>query len=318
MSNDETYFEKGREYYRANDNPVWPGRHREHPSAKPGDQEHLGKLVDTKYVKMMLNRLDELEAKTRPSAGASSADGKDLAAFGALLEIQRFTKHVAGWAINHQVGLALEGMKFVPLQPRATKNHPQYLSQRALVDDHIHEKAGAVASFEGDDDPLLARKALLNLLRANPGAIPTRFLRDLIESLEALDYGEVRPLLTPINSGRKRNLTELRLQLRAIGLIQFRRGMGLTKERAVDEVASAMGVGHETVKSWENRLKNEFGALEVERTKELASISASWEVQSIRKARNGTPEAKPGEYAEGYDEEALVKLANEYRSARLP
>ena len=38
-------------------------------------------------------------------------------------------------------GLELRTLKFVPLQPSGTKDHPQYLSERSVVDSHIHEKA---------------------------------------------------------------------------------------------------------------------------------------------------------------------------------
>jgi hypothetical protein len=42
MADGETYFDDGRECYKATGNPVWPSRHRESPSLKPGDEEHKG------------------------------------------------------------------------------------------------------------------------------------------------------------------------------------------------------------------------------------------------------------------------------------
>ena len=127
----ETFFDNGREYYKATNRRVWPHRDREHPSAQPGDEEHLGALIDTKYVRLMLERLDELEKKTRPSASSGDvAEGKDLAARQALKTVGDLVRYVAGWAIDHQVGLAIEGLEFVPLPPSAEK-HPQYLRERA-------------------------------------------------------------------------------------------------------------------------------------------------------------------------------------------
>src|SRR6516164_2513096 len=112
----ETFFDNGREYYKATNRRVWPHRDREHPSAQAGDEEHLGALIDTKYVRLMLERLDELEKKTRPSASSGDvAEGKDLAAREAMTTVAHLVRYAAGWAIDHQVGLAIEGLEFVPL-----------------------------------------------------------------------------------------------------------------------------------------------------------------------------------------------------------
>ena len=96
MAKDETYFERGREYYKATNSPVWPSRLREHPSAKPGDQQHLGPLIEDSYVQFLLKGLDELEKKTRPSLGTESAKQKDLAAFEALKTVASLAEYVAG------------------------------------------------------------------------------------------------------------------------------------------------------------------------------------------------------------------------------
>jgi hypothetical protein len=61
-----------------------------------------------------------------------------------------------------------------------------------------------------------------------------------IEGLEALDYGEVQPLFAPLNTGRKRDLTLLRLQLRALAMVAYRRRLGMTKEKALAEVADVL------------------------------------------------------------------------------
>jgi hypothetical protein len=173
MDEEETYVERGRQYYAETGFPVWPSRHREHPSAKPGDQEHLGPLANSSYVRLLLDRLDNLEKKTRPSAGSVSAERKDFAAFEALELAGDLVEHVAGWAIDHQMGLAAEQLKFVPLQPSRTKEHPQYLCALAIVDDHTHEKANAKLKIRDPGESVVARRAIINLLRANPGAMPS-------------------------------------------------------------------------------------------------------------------------------------------------
>jgi hypothetical protein len=310
----ETYFENGREYYTATDNPVWPRRHRERQSAMPGDKQHLGPLIETSNVRLILERLDALEQKTRPSSGVMSAERKDLAAFEALKFAGNLVRYVAGWAIDHQIGLAAEGLKFIPRQPSGTKNHPQYLSELSLVDSHAHEKAGAALSLS-DDGPFVARKCLVNLLRANPGAMPSWLQHKIIESLEALDYGEVQPMLAPISTGRKRDLTLLRLQLQALALVAYRRKLGLTKEKAVEQVADVLGASPHTLLSWESRLRNEFGRLEVDRTINFAENHASW-VDDARKRERRGEEAEDTEVHEAsYNDAALTELGKKYKAA---
>ena len=93
-----------------------------------------------KYITSLLNRLAELERRSDPSGGTNSAKGKDLAAFDALETAGELVRTVAGWAIDHQAGLAVEELSFVPLRPSQTKQHPQYRAQRDAVDDHKHER----------------------------------------------------------------------------------------------------------------------------------------------------------------------------------
>jgi transcriptional regulator with XRE-family HTH domain len=316
MADDETYFENGREYYKATGNPVWPSRHRERPSLRKGDEQHKGPLIETSYVRLLLERLDGLEQKTRPSSGDLNAERKDLAAFDALKFAGNLVRYVAGWAIDHQIGLAAEGLKFVPLQPFGTKNHPQYLAERSLVDSHAHEKTGGVRSHDDDDGgAFVARKSLVNLLRANPGAMPSWLRHKTIEGLEALDYGEVQPMFAPISTGRKRDLTLLRYQLQALALVAYRRKLGLKKEKSLEQVADALGISPHTLLSWETRLRNEFGRLQVDRTISFAENHASWVAAARKKARRGEEAEDTEVHEAGYDDVALMKLGKKYKAA---
>jgi hypothetical protein len=112
------------------------------------------------YVACLIDRLCELEQRTDPKDGIKSAVGKDLASFEALHVAGKLIQALAGWALDHQVGLALEGLEFVPLQPSGTKDHPEYLAARKNVDDHVHEKSGGSL---GVLDPVIARSLLVNL-----------------------------------------------------------------------------------------------------------------------------------------------------------
>lgn len=271
MSN-ETYWWNGQELYRSNDRPVWPERHRELPYRKEGTEEQKGALIEDGFVKITLSHLDEAEKKTRPMLGGQSAEAKDLAAFGALKEAAWLVHHVAGWAIDHQRGLALRGLSFVPLQPNQTKTHPDYLQGRAVVDSHEHEKAGAQVEAS-ELDPATARRIMINILVPMAGhlGIPPK----MINALRALDFGEVAPELRRVETNAKQGLTERQLQLRAISYVEYEVAKGRKKGLAQVEAAKEFGVQHtdlgsDTVRGWEAQLREFFGDLEVDRTIAIA------------------------------------------------
>jgi len=282
---------------------VWPRR-----NAGPRPEAHA------KYISTLLARLAELEQKTRPDGGTSTAAEKDGAAFDALRFAGQLVEAVAGWAIDHQVGLAAEGLKFIPSQPEATKSHKQYLAARSAVDSHEHEKIGGTAKLD-KADPFFARKCLANLLQANPGGLPSWLCSLAINGLEALDYGEVTPMFAPVRTGLKRGLTEKRLMLRAIALVAYRRARGFTKEAALAEVADALSLSPDTIGSWERRLRNEFGDLEVARTIAFARNHALWMNEAARKKRKGEEILDVGVHGAAYDDAALEALAEQYRAA---
>jgi hypothetical protein len=273
-------------------------------------------LSGDNYVLSILDQLDELERKTRPDLGAKSAAGKDLAAFEALELAGKLVQYVAGWAMAHEIGLAAEVLRFVPLQPFGTKNHPDYVAQKALVDDHRHEIRGGAVDMDLSD-PHLARKCIINTLSPNCAGMPHSMQREIVEALEALDWGEVRPILEPVLKGNKRTLTELRLQMRAIAMVTYREALGVEKHKAQKEVAAALGVAFETLKAWERPLKEKFGAVAVERQKSFAANHAS-HVKAKREYAATGKEVK-GEQLEvhesSYGSNALAQLGTKYKEA---
>jgi hypothetical protein len=243
------------------------------PSEYPS-RRWTNKAKRKKYVASLLDQLNNLEARCHPNGGSNSAKGKDLAAFDALETAGSLVRVVAGWALDHQIGLALEGLSFVPLQPSQTKKHPEYKKQRDLVDDHRHERNGANL-VHVIEDPRVARRLLANLLRANPGAFPTALSLPVVEAIEGLEFGEPSPFFTPVKTGRKAGLRERRLHLRAIGFIAHRRAKGITKRRALEDVATAFGQSPDTIISWEKRLGDTFSQQEVSRTIAFAENHAT-------------------------------------------
>src|SRR5450755_3417351 len=138
----------------------------------------LAQPAHDEYVALLIDRLRKLEQQTHPGAGQKSAVGKDFAAFDALSVAGEIVNALAGWALDYQVGLALKNLEFVPLQPSGTKGHPAYLEKRASVDDHAHEKNGGSI---GALDPIVARRLLINLLRANSGGFSQPLCQMAIE-----------------------------------------------------------------------------------------------------------------------------------------
>ena len=264
-----------------------------------------------KYISVLLARLAELEKQTNPAGGDETAKGKDLAAFDALQTAGELVRAVAGWALDHQFGLASQGLQFIPLQPSGTKDHAEYLEQRARVDSHEHECNGAAASRNPTVEPDIVRRLLINLLLPNPGAFPFCVQQNTIEALRVLEFGEVLPLLRQKNNAAKRGYRELCSQLRALGFVEYRWKLGQKEYVARQAVAQAFGVSSETLRTWKRRLKEEFGHLEVSRTLSFARNLAT----HVLAAREGGPAYKAvAERAEqAYGDSALEAAAQAYR-----
>ncbi|MBD2746947.1 hypothetical protein IC232_09635 [Microvirga sp. BT688] len=233
-------------------------------------------------IEALLNTLTRLRESTDPRLGDQSAAGKEAKARIALIIVGRLVRAVAGWAIDHEVGKALEGRTFVgPGTPRA-KKIPGYLEMLSAVEDHRHERRGASVRVGYDTasvnlDAATLRLILLNLTQPNPGSIPEFLRSSLEEALEALQHGDSHPLFTPQKTGRKVSFKERQLQLRAIGFVYYRTGLGLKKYAAIRQVADAYGVSEETIRSWEKRLRDELGPVEVELAISEARQAASRE-----------------------------------------
>jgi len=216
------------------------------------------------YIHLLIDQLLQLEASTDPRDGATSATRKDLKAYRALRYAGDLVQNLAGWAINHQIGLALEGRRFVASWPSGALTSSRYLAEVAAVDDHRHEVAGARAARQ-QQDPKTDRRIFANLLQGNPGAFPRSLMMQVNKDLHALDFGESRPLFRKANRRRKVSLDELELQLQAVEFVSYRRAQGRPKHATAEEVAAAFGIAPETLLSWEKRLAREFGAPAIKR-----------------------------------------------------
>jgi len=275
------------------------------------------------FIAYLLERLDELERQTDPSVGSESAKQKDDAAFEALTIASELIQSVAGWALDHQAGLTLNHLQFVPFHPADMRDHLEYLKKTSNVDDHRHEREGGELRLVGPDnlDPMVARKWLVNLLRADPGGFSPLLTETATAALDALDYNDVHPMLRPTLNNKKVSLKELKIQLKARAIIEYRVAYGTKKYKAQEDVAISLGVSVFTIQSWEQRLKTKFGDLEVARTLSFARIAASNEINAQR--RNfagdvGEDKTRPGYHEGKYGPQALNRLAAEYKRIRRP
>jgi hypothetical protein len=251
------------------------------------------------YVAHLLDRLKKLYKQSHPRCGAESAKGKDHAAFDALHVAGDLVKAVAGWALDHQVGLALNGHEFVPMQPSGTKRHTDYLKARRAVDDHVHEKTGG-GLHHCDFDPVVERQMMVNLLRGNSGGFNESLTGRAIGRLHAEIFRKTRA---------KRGPAAKRLQLKALAFVEYRYKAGLGKKgRIQEDVANQFCVSVIALRKWEKRLRDALGDWEVERELSFARNLAS---QVVHRRLAGAPVGS----GERYGDDALVRAARAYQRA---
>lgn len=259
--------------------------------------------------------LDEAE-KTDPELG-NSAHQKDIKAFGALRNMGWLAEALVGWAADHQVGLAVEKRQFLPLSPQDAQKLPDYIAERLEVDDHRHELVGRdIRRYRPQLDPEICRLALVNLLRPGLGTIPMALGADLSDSLQALELGETRPILSPKKASRKVTLAQRRLQLRAVAFIAYRQALGAKQFDAIGDVASAYGVELDTVRGWEPRLRKEIGSIALNGTRAGARNLAS-HVAAARKIalKGGMADPASLRLGDQLNDESLAKTGKEYRAS---
>lgn len=299
------------------DHSIGPYRHRRR-RASPDDSERLV------YINSLVDDLLELERKTLKlkrkttvrASRAEAADGKDFAAFKALRSAGRLVEELAGWAIDHQIGLALSELKFVPRQPSGTRDHPDYLRNKATADLHEHEAQGS-AYFELDSpterNAQAERRMLANLLQMNPGGFPSALARCAVKALTALDSGETQDVLRPEKTSLDRNAyTRHQLELQALMHVEYFVAREMKKIAAQAKVGNAYGRKKDTIRGWETRLPKTLGALEVLRALSFAHNAG----RNAEAAKSDPSSGRDLEWFEAwYGESALEENGKQYRAA---
>jgi hypothetical protein len=238
----------------------------------------LNRSERDKHEAGLNKQLHNLESKTDPQDGARSAKGKSLAAKNAIKIANELFQLKAGWALDHLIGLVLKDMESVPVKTTKPPKHADHSKLPSTDNDHRHEWYGR--NWVGRNgtgfniDPIVGRKLLISLVRANPGIFNLELMLMATSALEACDYGEIQPMLIATKKRRKVNWTVLHLQMRAIAYVNNREMNGIKKYKALEEVAGALGVGVDAVRTWEQRLRTEFGAFSVK-------ANHPWDLQKL-------------------------------------
>ena len=200
--------------------------------------------IDRAELHRQLDRLLDLRERTDPavcndpaSVSFGQITGKDSAAFAAVGLMEFFTASVVGWAINQRIGCVLAGPEVEP-------------------NSHQSEAIGQEAASPGGngrlDDPTQARRVLLSVL--NHRAMPFNISVDIRDALEALEFGEVAPILKPNTRGlHGQAYTLAKLRMNAVVYSHYLIGKGVSQANAYKRVASVIGVSDFTIKSWRER-----------------------------------------------------------------
>jgi hypothetical protein len=260
-------------------------------------------LKDEQPVVELLDAIDELEKKTRPSLGGD-AEGKDMAASIALSYAAQLVSYVAGWAIDHQLGLARAGLRFVPIVSKEFETNPEYLARRAAVDTHDHERNG---SNRMPLTPVLARAVVLNMLL--PMVEYLRIPYQIVEAIEALDFGETLPILEKVHTTKRTGLVEYRAKLTAIAFIDYEKEKGVSKRVSKEVVMEEFAVTNDAVKDWKTELISALGIFEVDRT--LAGARASGRLFFASRKQH---QVARDFYEDRYGSPALLRAARQYKS----
>lgn len=270
-----------------------------------------------KLVAELLVLLEKCEDGSEPAAGHSAAPGKDRLAMQALGAAGELVRAVAGWAIDHQVGLAFADLGSLSSGAQSYRELPQFAEARAAVDDHRHEVAGNSATVDELSDPHVIRRSAINLLQMNAGGWPAVVSDELRAALVSLDFNEVSPIVAPAGSGKKANRTELLLQLEALAFVEFRAASHVaTRYQACETISAALAVSPETLRStWPKRVREALGTLLVAHRLAYAKNAAHPAAQE-RKNLLGKAVAMIDGHNE-FGAAALARLVQRYNAARV-
>lgn len=275
-----------------------------------GRRERRPFLEDASLLRL-IQRLESLEKISHPSEGKASETAKDRNAFDALNNAGVLLREMAGWAIHHRAGLAINKIQTLkPRVPQQTAQLPEYQSAKVAADSHDNETTGQITQ-RADIDPTTARQIAINVL--SPLATYLG-IDSLIEGLKALDTGEVLPIVQPAATFDKVRYTETRFQLAAITLVEYWTARQMQKQEAQALVSDAFGVSVPTLRSWEGRVRQALGEIEVSETISRArNLAANFKAEVQAKLSGEDNAASPQDFDWEKGPDSATEIGAQYK-----
>jgi hypothetical protein len=262
------------------------------------------------HASLLVEYLIQLASETDPQKGKPSEARKDHKAWIALVQLRELAETLAGWAIDHQVGLALNRLKHLtPPSTAETRENPEYIDYLSQLNSHQNEFQGRDLKDHSTISAEVARRILINCVTPNPVGLDAPLNTRLVSALTALEFGETLELFEATDPYRKVRWEELQHQLRAVGLIEYRCGRGSKKHEAQSDVAFHFGVEKDTIRRWESYVRKDLGNLLVANAVDSARNAALLEIDANRGIAVGAP---AGFWDEMYGIEALKAAGKAY------
>ena len=210
----------------------------------PGDTEILE----------IIGKLRGLYRATQPDGGGRTASGKDINARTALGLAAFLFKDLAGWAVDHHVGLALAGVSPAPKPINEEQPDDWHRQRTAGADSHEHEATAAQYEFA---DPILNRQIAAQLLTVD-APLPSRLAYELVRALQALEVGERLAILDREGRGSGVSYRQDELRRRAMLHLEYRAGLRIRADERIEQISSAYKISKSTVEQWRKEFKDEL------------------------------------------------------------
>ncbi|PHJ94370.1 hypothetical protein [Nostoc linckia] len=277
-------------------------------------RKYSGEFLSNEEIKEILRKLEIYYRITDPKYGEPTEKDKDLHAFLAITLGSRLFETVAGWAIDHQVGLAAVG------RGPSFRGHPSVRVSHAIDDEarksnaHIHEITGREPKQLSATQK---RQALINIIQGAQGFIPEHIYTSLTENLEALKLGYKSSIFEYRPASNKLKFRQRQLILKGIAFASYRQARDSLRSMPGIDIVEAFGLeGQKTFSGWLRKSTNIFGEFRVNSAiawAKDAGLESRKHLKLKRQGKQGLAE----EYARNeaiYGDPAIGDAAAEFRS----
>lgn len=273
-------------------------------------QNHRAEIF--KMVDHLLDLMDETDPETNPDAA-----GKDNKAARALSEMSIIAEYLTGWAMDHVIGLAMDGCSPVPSLPVGFEPSPEYLAAFDSANSHEHEERASLhfrersgeSELDGETQQLIVR----NLLQCRTPALPYALRNELADALAAAAHGETHYFLAvpSIGIGSSR-YSKRRLQMKAVEHAEFRHAAGDPMGVAQELVANQYGVPLGTLQGWKKELQGFFEPLDVARHLAYAVNGG----RALKAARMRMDKERVDLHSKRFSDDVLAEDARQFKARK--